>query len=120
MANSLKYPKLLMSTSDGKIREASLYRKQFCELKGEELMGRNGCPIFYRPLKVDSYTIMKKIIVRLYLKKSQQDKIKRLVLKLKPPPHSFMMQKNFTLGAVETYKVFCGNYSLQRSTTWNF
>ena len=26
--------------------------KAVFELKGEELMGRNGCPIFYRPLKV--------------------------------------------------------------------
>ena len=71
MANSLKYPKLLMSTSAGKIREASLFRKQFCELKGEELMGRTGCPIFYRPLKVESHMIMKKnYCARLPKKKS--------------------------------------------------
>ena len=60
-----------MSTSAGKIREASLFRKQFCELKGEELMGRTGCPIFYRPLKVESHMIMKKnYCARLPKKKS--------------------------------------------------
>ena len=112
--------KLVMSTSNGKIREASLYRKQFCELKGEELMGRNGCPIFSRPLKVEANMTIKKIIVHVYLKTGQQDKTKRLVLKLRPPPYSFTMRTNFTLGAGETYKVFNCNHSLQRSTTWNF
>lgn len=78
-------------------------------------MGRNGCPIFSRPLKVESNMVIKKIIVYVYLKRGQPDKTKRLVLKLRPPPHLFMMRMNFTLGAGETYKVFSSNYSLQRS-----
>ena len=112
--------KLVMSTSDGKIREARLYRKQFRELKGEEMMGRNGCPIFSKPLKVESNLTIRKIIVHICLKHGQQDMTKRLVSKLRPPPYWFMMQTNFTLEAGEMYKIFKGNYSLRKSTTWNF
>ena len=108
--------KLVMSTSDGKIREACLYQKQFRELKGEELMGRNDCPIFSTPLKVESNMTIRKIIVHIHLKKGQQDKTKHLVSKLRPPPpYWFMMQTNLTLEAGETYKFFKGNYSLRRS-----
>ena len=112
--------KLVISTSDGKIREACLYRKQFRELKSEEVMGRNDCPIFSTPLKVESNTTIRKIIVNIHLKNGQQDKTKHLVSKLRAPHYTFMMQTNFTLEAGETYKVFKGNHSLRRSTTWNF